>query len=495
MKIILRWALAALLAVALGPIAEAQNIFNKFEPATGVLKGSSSTYVTTAAVAADIKGLWTGTCDATTFLRGDGACAIASTSAASPTNSVQFNNAGAFGGSANFTWDSTDNALVLDSAGGGILMSSTAHDLNLLGGNGLVDTTASSFTLGSNGSSGVGGTVTLIAGNADTNGDGGAVSLNAGNGAGSLHSGGNISLSTGTPGSGGAGGSILFYTNGSPSARVSIYPDGGMTLGSPTGASKGLGTINMTGCFINNVACASGTVTSITAGTGLTGGTINTSGTIALSTPVSVANGGTGTASPGEIAGTGITLTGSFPTKTISLTTPVAVANGGTGTATPAIVAGTGIGVSGSFPNQTVSLSTPVSVANGGTGTASPGLVAGTGISVTGSWPNQTVTATGSSPIIARAHVVTDGSSSCTLSNATGIASTTWNGTSCTVTFTTSYFSITPICTATANTVAGGTQVTVKFPTTPSSSATAVAAQNVSGGAVVGATLDVICIQ
>lgn len=38
---------------------------------------------------------------------------------------------------------------------------------------------------------------------------------------------------------------------------------------------------------------ASGTVTSITAGTGLSGGTINTSGTISLSTPVSLANGGT----------------------------------------------------------------------------------------------------------------------------------------------------------------------------------------------------------
>lgn len=39
-----------------------------------------------------------------------------------------------------------------------------------------------------------------------------------------------------------------------------------------------------------------GTVTSITAGTGLTGGTITTTGTIALSTPVIVANGGTGLA-------------------------------------------------------------------------------------------------------------------------------------------------------------------------------------------------------
>lgn len=43
----------------------------------------------------------------------------------------------------------------------------------------------------------------------------------------------------------------------------------------------------------------SGTVTSITAGTGLTGGTITGTGTIALDTPVSVANGGTGISSFG----------------------------------------------------------------------------------------------------------------------------------------------------------------------------------------------------
>jgi hypothetical protein len=42
-----------------------------------------------------------------------------------------------------------------------------------------------------------------------------------------------------------------------------------------------------------------GTVTSVTAGTGLTGGAITGSGTIALSTPVSVANGGTGISSFG----------------------------------------------------------------------------------------------------------------------------------------------------------------------------------------------------
>lgn len=48
--------------------------FNLFQPATGILKGNSSTYVTTPAANSDVRALWTGTCDNTTYLRGDGTC-------------------------------------------------------------------------------------------------------------------------------------------------------------------------------------------------------------------------------------------------------------------------------------------------------------------------------------------------------------------------------------------------------------------------------------
>lgn len=48
--------------------------FNLFSPASGVLKGNPSTYVTTSATSTDVKSLWTGTCDNTTYLRGDGSC-------------------------------------------------------------------------------------------------------------------------------------------------------------------------------------------------------------------------------------------------------------------------------------------------------------------------------------------------------------------------------------------------------------------------------------
>lgn len=56
----------------------AATTFPYFQPATGILKGSASTYVTTAAAASDVTSMWTGTCDGTTYLRGDGSCAMPS---------------------------------------------------------------------------------------------------------------------------------------------------------------------------------------------------------------------------------------------------------------------------------------------------------------------------------------------------------------------------------------------------------------------------------
>lgn len=70
--------LVALLALC-GP-ADAQ-VYTKFGPASGVLKGSTATYQTTAAASSDVIGLWGATpapCTASSFLRGDGNCAVPS---------------------------------------------------------------------------------------------------------------------------------------------------------------------------------------------------------------------------------------------------------------------------------------------------------------------------------------------------------------------------------------------------------------------------------
>ena len=64
-----------------------------------------------------------------------------------------------------------------------------------------------------------------------------------------------------------------------------------------------------------------GTITSVIAGTGLTGGGSSGAVTLALVVPVSIADGGTGTATPGLVAGTGISVTGTWPDQTIAATT------------------------------------------------------------------------------------------------------------------------------------------------------------------------------
>lgn len=69
-------------------LAWGQNTFNKFAPANGVLKGSTTTYVTSAAVDADIIALWTGTCNTATYLRGDGTCATPPGTGGGTVNSV-----------------------------------------------------------------------------------------------------------------------------------------------------------------------------------------------------------------------------------------------------------------------------------------------------------------------------------------------------------------------------------------------------------------------
>lgn len=71
--------LSALFAwLAISQSAGAQTSYNRFGPATGILVGDSTTYYTTAAAASNVTGLWSGTCNSGSFLRGDGVCATPS---------------------------------------------------------------------------------------------------------------------------------------------------------------------------------------------------------------------------------------------------------------------------------------------------------------------------------------------------------------------------------------------------------------------------------
>ena len=68
-----------------------------------------------------------------------------------------------------------------------------------------------------------------------------------------------------------------------------------------------------------NASSSGGTITDVVAGTGLSGGGSSGSVTLNLVTPVSVADGGTGTSSPALVAGTGISVSGSFPDQTVAI--------------------------------------------------------------------------------------------------------------------------------------------------------------------------------
>lgn len=78
------------LALALSVVlsAQGQTAFPLFQPSNGIMVGSDSTYVTSSATSSNVISLWSGTCNATSFLRGDGSCAFAASTPANPTASL-----------------------------------------------------------------------------------------------------------------------------------------------------------------------------------------------------------------------------------------------------------------------------------------------------------------------------------------------------------------------------------------------------------------------
>lgn len=115
----------------------------------------------------------------------------------------------------------------------------------------------------------------------------------------------------------------------------------------------------------------------------------------ALTLPLPIANGGTGTATPALTAGSNISLTGSWPNYTIAASVSSTAAAWGSITGTLSSQTDLQTALNG----KQNALTLPLSVANGGSGSAAPGIVAGANITVTGSWPNQTIAASGSTGV------------------------------------------------------------------------------------------------
>lgn len=120
--------------------------FNQFTPATGVLKGSASTPVTTAATAADIVALWS-TCVTNEYLNQSGTCDLINL-AASVTGTLPVANGGT-----NLTAATDDNVMV---GNGTTWQSKAIGDCDDTGGNHLnYDTGTNAFSCGTSGGSSV----------------------------------------------------------------------------------------------------------------------------------------------------------------------------------------------------------------------------------------------------------------------------------------------------------------------------------------------------
>lgn len=200
---------------------------------SGVLKGTGSAFTTAAS--ADIIGLWTGTCSASTFLRGDGACASAGgggTPGGSNTQ-VQFNNSGAFGGDAGLTWDNTNKLFTITGASAGVQLFGECNSSNS------ANVRCFSQRVGS--------------------GSNGAWALQPALDNGTL---GNTAIIVTRDTSANVTG--VFLSNATDNAPVTfsgtgaVTMGGGVVLGAPTGGNEGPGTINVAGNFYVNGSAVGG---------------------------------------------------------------------------------------------------------------------------------------------------------------------------------------------------------------------------------------------
>jgi hypothetical protein len=195
----------------------------------------------------------------TTFWRGDATWAAppSATPAGSDTQ-VQFNNAGAFGADADFTWNSTTNVMRLGTVGSG-----TAATISTPNGSSSVAANLTIATGDGNGSNNSGGAILIQPGTAQgagtgsglsifgapsgPTGNGGQIDIIAGVGGNTSGNGGDLTLRGGAPQASGAGGSVSLIARDG----VGTNKNGG-SIGLFAGLPTGSGTaghvflVNMT---------------------------------------------------------------------------------------------------------------------------------------------------------------------------------------------------------------------------------------------------------
>lgn len=215
---------------------------------SGIINGTGSGFA--AATSSDVIAEWSGTCDATTFLRGDGSCQSAAGAPGGSTTQVQYNNAGVFAGHAGFTYTSGGSRINLGVSGvsDGVIRGPTTTG---------VGTGVFVYLEGGAGgsTSGEGGAANLQGGT-PTDGDGGSIQLLGAAGVGTNRNGGDIRMFTGAATGSGAAGTVT--VNSQDIRDTALFTSG--TLGVTRG---GTGTTTSTGTG-NVVLSASPTLTGTT---------------------------------------------------------------------------------------------------------------------------------------------------------------------------------------------------------------------------------------
>lgn len=195
------------------------------------------------------------------------------------TTQVQFNDAGVFGGDADFTWDKTTNILTLGSVATSPSIKTTAGAGGSAGAN-------LAIQLGNGNGAGAGGGLSVVAGGGGATGTGGYASLDAGVGGTTSGGGGSASMYGGSATSGSGGSSIAWGGNSAAGAggEAGLRSGSGTTAGGLVGLLGGSASSGVGGAISISAGGSGGTNTNgadigITASDGI--GT-NRGGTITL---------------------------------------------------------------------------------------------------------------------------------------------------------------------------------------------------------------------
>jgi hypothetical protein len=222
----------------------AADSFNKYGPVAGIQKSTGLTPYNTAAASSDVINLWSGTCDVSHFLAGNGACVVIPTSP-TPANPSALVGLTANNGVAT-TYARSDSSPALNQ---GISPTWTGnHTFSPTSGASAADTINNPTT-----------TAVSVQRNAFTNGY--SLDLFCADNAGLVCTyigtqGATKFLSTASPGDftiRADAGNVNFSLGGSAALDYQ-FSQSGMTIGAPTGGTKGAGTLNATGLYVNNNA-------------------------------------------------------------------------------------------------------------------------------------------------------------------------------------------------------------------------------------------------